>query len=190
MELVQVRVRDCACPDKPHPDGDIVYLAPTLSLAGGLEAQRENGRAIAEAVTEVVGVPTPEQMKALQDTTTELSAQVAEKANERLVERWLPVFVRHGAVGWNFANEAGPMPFDVDVILADFSIAEPVANRAAVLYSESLMRPLVERLATQSPPTSTGATPKATRPARTSRPKPRRSSSRRASDGQPSATGQ
>lgn len=36
---IPVRVRDCACPDTPHPDGDIVYLRPTLSLEGGIAAQ-------------------------------------------------------------------------------------------------------------------------------------------------------
>lgn len=38
-DLVPVRVRDCACPNTPHDEGDIVYLTPRLSLAGGLEAK-------------------------------------------------------------------------------------------------------------------------------------------------------
>ena len=40
-ELVPVRVRDCACPDAPHADGDIVYIAPRLSLEGGIAAQQD-----------------------------------------------------------------------------------------------------------------------------------------------------
>lgn len=41
-EPVPVRVRDCACPDAPHADtGDLVYLRPTLSLAGGIAAQQD-----------------------------------------------------------------------------------------------------------------------------------------------------
>lgn len=39
---VSVRVRDCACPDTPHADtGDLVYLRPKLSLAGGIAAQQD-----------------------------------------------------------------------------------------------------------------------------------------------------
>lgn len=37
-ELVPVRVRDCACPDTPHAEGDIVYLAPKVSLDLGIAA--------------------------------------------------------------------------------------------------------------------------------------------------------
>lgn len=41
-DLVPVRVRDCACPDLPHADdGDIVFLAPTLDVDGGSEAERD-----------------------------------------------------------------------------------------------------------------------------------------------------
>ena len=40
-EPVVVRVRDCACPDTPHADGDVVYLRPKLSLAGGIAAQQD-----------------------------------------------------------------------------------------------------------------------------------------------------
>jgi hypothetical protein len=39
--LIEVRVRDCACPDAPHPDGDIVYLREKISLEGGLAAHRD-----------------------------------------------------------------------------------------------------------------------------------------------------
>lgn len=37
-DLVPVRVRDCACPDTPHAEGDIVYLAPKPSLDLGVAA--------------------------------------------------------------------------------------------------------------------------------------------------------
>lgn len=40
-ELVPVRVRDCACPGTPHPDGDVVYLSPTLPLEGGITAEQQ-----------------------------------------------------------------------------------------------------------------------------------------------------
>ena len=40
-EPVAVRVRDCACPNTPHEEGDVVYVAPTLSLKGGLQARQD-----------------------------------------------------------------------------------------------------------------------------------------------------
>src|SRR3990172_6655238 len=41
-EPVAVRVRDCECPGAPHAEGgDLVYIAPTPSLACGLEAQAD-----------------------------------------------------------------------------------------------------------------------------------------------------
>src|SRR5438477_10834875 len=30
------RVRDCTCPDTPHPDGDVVFFPPQLDLNAGL----------------------------------------------------------------------------------------------------------------------------------------------------------
>ena len=47
---VPVPVGDCRCPGAPHGDGDLVYLAPLLSMAGGMAAQG----AIADAGTDAV----------------------------------------------------------------------------------------------------------------------------------------
>ena len=41
MPNVPVRVRDCACPDTPHDEGDIVYLLPTLPMDGGILAEQQ-----------------------------------------------------------------------------------------------------------------------------------------------------
>lgn len=49
MPNVPVRVRDCACPDTPHDEGDFVYLRPTLSLEGGIAAQQDLVAAGADA---------------------------------------------------------------------------------------------------------------------------------------------
>ena len=38
---VVVRVRDCACPNTPHEDGDVVYLRPHLNLDGGIAAEQD-----------------------------------------------------------------------------------------------------------------------------------------------------
>ena len=64
-----------------------------------------------------------------------------------LAQRWLVTYVRQGAVGWNLVAEAGePVPFDVEVILADYAFALPVADRADDLYSPSVINPLAARL--------------------------------------------
>lgn len=34
-----VRARDCTCPGTPHPDGDEVYLHPSLPFLGGVAAR-------------------------------------------------------------------------------------------------------------------------------------------------------
>ena len=47
-----------------------------------------------------------------------------------LAQRWLVTYVRHGAVAWNLTDDDGPVPFDVDAILADYAFALPVADRA------------------------------------------------------------
>jgi hypothetical protein len=183
MELVTVRVRDCACPETPH-EQDEVYLRPVLGLVGGLEAQRENASALNDAIRQVIGVePSEDDFAQVQEEGSYLNRRTAEVMNQLLVDRWKPVFIRHGAVGWNFCDERGARPFDVSVLLDDFTLGSIVADAAADLYAEALMRPLVERLGTLSEPSPTAPTPKARRPGRTSTPKRRSSSSRRASAG-------
>ena len=54
-----------------------------------------------------------------------------------LTRRWIMTFVRYGACGANFIE-----PWDVEAVLADFSIGAPVADRADELYSEAFLRPL------------------------------------------------
>jgi len=44
MERIEVRVSDCACPDRPHTDGDVVYINAKLSALGGIAAEQEIGR--------------------------------------------------------------------------------------------------------------------------------------------------
>lgn len=48
-ELVSVRVSECRCDGTPHPDGDVVYLFPTLTFDGGAAATA--------ALRESVGTP-------------------------------------------------------------------------------------------------------------------------------------
>jgi len=110
-ELVPVRVRDCACPDSPHDEGDVVYLHPTLSLRGGIAATQDYQAVLSSKMT-------PAEM------TRELTA------------RWLEDFVRYGYAGSNIE------PFDVETLLADYALAEPVSEKANDLYYEAVLSPL------------------------------------------------
>jgi hypothetical protein len=136
-EPIEVRVRDCACPDVPHADeGDLVYLHPTLSLLGGLAAQRDWQASI-----------TGEGDKRSLD-------------GDALTDRWMVTFVRFGFAGSNCG-------LTVDDVLADFTVAEPVADKASDLYQEAVLRPLGMSRSQTSPdgPTgdSTSAAPRRTR---------------------------
>ena len=75
---------------------------------------------------------------------------MAADMTERLRRRWLITYVRHGAVGWNFEDTAGPIPFDVEAVLDDYSVAQPVAEKGDELYGDTVTRPLLARLATPS----------------------------------------
>jgi hypothetical protein len=138
-ELVPVRVRDCACPDTPHADeGDLVYLLPTLPFDGGILAEQQM-----------------------------LEAAAAGDGN-RLNRMWLRTFLEYGATGWNLTDEDGePVPFDLDVLLADWRLSRPAADRASDLYAASVMEPFQTALAESSPTGQTGRGTSRTR-ARTS----------------------
>ena len=134
-ELEKVRVRDCECPNKPHNgEGDWVALAPHLSLEGGLAAEQDVYAANVESADE---------------TAISLNVQ----------RRWALTFIRFGAKAWNLVDEHGDsVPFDVQAILDDYAIARPLADSAADLYAESVLRPFQVRLATRSPTGPTTAT--------------------------------
>lgn len=130
-EPVAVRVRDCACPGTPHTDeGDVIYLRPTIGLDGGLAAEAAYGEAIQSGIRE------------LPDGSDEERATLAA---ERLRLLWLPIFVRYGALDWNLWDEDGPIRFDVQKVLDDYALAQPVADKAADLYYEAVMLPLARR---------------------------------------------
>lgn len=163
MEPVAVRVREC--PD--HPDGDVVYMAPTLSLAGGLEAEYDNSVALAETIA-AAGPRPPEGYS---EATQEL---LALDMARRLRVRWLVTYVRFGVVGWTLHDESGPMPLDIDAILADYNLAAPVAEKGDELYGETVARPLLARQAARLQP---GPMDRLTSAKRRSTTKPRKRSS-------------
>lgn len=131
---VPVRVRDCACPHTPHPDGDVVTIRPALSLAGGLAAEQQ--------MLEVFGqAPLPDGASDAQKD--------AVGARRALLLRpvWFETFIRHGALGWNLTDEDGePVPFDPEALLSDYGLARPVGDACADRYSESVLAPF------QTPP--------------------------------------
>lgn len=111
-----------------------------------------------------------------------------------LAERWLVTFVKHGAIGWNLLDEDGdPVPFDVRVILGDFDLAEPVAEKCDELYGDTVTRPFLESIrkllqrgrtggsTSPTPGTSKKASSSSQRPK--SRTTPRRPSSPRSTAG-------
>lgn len=128
-EPIQVKVRDC--PTGLHNgEGDWVLLAPTLSLVGGLAAERDL-RAIGDDVPIPDGSP--------KDVVERLTAE----REAALTNRWIVTFIRHGAIGWNLHDEDGTaLPFSVDELLADYNLSRVVADEAANLYTDSVLRPL------------------------------------------------
>jgi len=115
MDPVSVRIRDCACPNAPHSEGDLVFLAAVPSFELGLAANAD-----------IVAAMTDEAL---------------------LQQRWMMTYVRKGPVGWNLTDEEGkPRPLDVDELLADYTIAMAVAEKADELYGEIILRPLLRRL--------------------------------------------
>lgn len=119
----EVRVRDCACPDKPH-EADVVYLNEKLSAAGGIAAEQEIAKGFSDP--------------------------------EALTQRLLVAFVRHEATGWNLTDANGPVPFDVEELLADWSLSRNVITRAGELYTQVAIAPFQSK---PGKPLPTGRTP-------------------------------
>lgn len=147
-ERITVRVRDCACPDGVHPEGDEVYLLPALSLEGGAAAEY--------------------------DLLMTQSIEDEDRRTYAMLAKWTATFVRYGAVGWNLVrlDENGkpePVPFDVEILVADYSLSRLIAEQANLLYSEAVVRPLLEAASKAQParppkPSPRGRTERSTSP--------------------------
>ena len=114
---IPVRVRDCACPDTPHAD-----TGDLVYLAPHLDIDG--------------GVEAERDL-------------VESQGNEReLTKRWLRTFIRYGAIGWNLTDAEGEaVPFEVDAILSDWSLARPLGDsrlgRGQALARRSAASPTV-----------------------------------------------
>lgn len=145
-----------------------MYVAPTLSLQGGLAAEKDNATALVETLANAGKPP----KGGWNDANSEpLAIDMASRMRQKL----MVTYVRYGAIGWNWEDVDGPVPFDVDAIIDDYAIARPVAEKCDELYGETVTRPLLTRLAQRSP---TG--PMDHRTSRTSSTQKRRGSSSRA----------
>lgn len=134
MANVEARARDCACPGSPHDEGDIVYLLPTLGIEGGLEAE-------ADLLDAINKFPISEKMSKAAEAAATTSR------SRYLRPKWFVTFLRHGAVGWNLVNAEGePEPFDVERLVADYSLARMPGDKAADMYGAAVLAPF------QSPP--------------------------------------
>lgn len=141
-ENVTVPLGPCACPSTPHAGGDEVYLLPRLTFDGG---------AAGEAA---------------------IMASLAAGDSTGDIERGLgKVYIRYQVAGWNLVDDAGKVvPNATERLLADWTLARPVAEAADGLYSKVLLAPLVASVSTSSQggPTAPSTSPR-TRSASTRR---------------------
>lgn len=149
---VPVPLGYCPCQGTPHPDGDVVYLRPELSVAAGVKARSWFVDSITGAVD---------------------SADL----QERIAALWLEA----GVVSWTFLDDDGsPIPVTAENIVRALPYGKGgrlVADKADDLYVPSVVTPLAEGLDALSKRGSTSSTPRATSRRTTSTRKPRKPSS-------------
>lgn len=155
MELIPVRMRDCRCDGSPHSEGDFAYLKPQADLELGLAAhqvvsqtvdsQRQNGSSLS-----------------------------SEQAFELMQIKLGMAYAIHGIAQWDLLDEHGkPVPVNAATVGAiKWTEIEPVADKAATLYSEEVLVPLVARLSKFSPRGRTAGS--TSRKPRSSKPRPKR----------------
>lgn len=127
-------MRECRCPGTPHPEGDFAYLKPKADLLVGLTAHAVIGSAIGDHI--------------------EMTAALGR------------AYTISGLVRWDLLDEHGkPVPVTTDAIDGlSWTEIEPVADQASLLYSEDVMRPLLERLRKSSGTGQTGGSTSRSRP--------------------------
>lgn len=159
-ELVPVPLGYCPCLGTPHPDGDIVYLYPELSVPAGIRARAWF-------------------VEAMQGTTDTVTLQ------EQIAGLWLSVAVAR----WTFLFDDGqPIPLTPENVLRALPYGKGgrlVADKADDLYVDSVVTPLAQGLdaLSQRGPTTNGR--RATSRPMTSTRKPRKPSSTATTDKAP-----
>lgn len=144
-ELVPVPVNYCPCAGTPHPDGDIVYLYPELSMPGGMAAQG----AISEGLTDPV------------------------RLQELLARVWISHGVAAWTFLDDEGQPIPVTPHNVARALPYAKGGRLVAEKADDIYSGAILAPLADRLKGLSPPGSTPGSRPGTSPGRTSTRRPR-----------------
>jgi hypothetical protein len=120
---VEVRLDGCYCPGTPH-DADLVYLRPSLSMAGGMAA-----------------------------TSVAVSGMSGQLDAVQVQEQLALVWIRHSVISWNLTDEDGPLaltPENIDAALPYSKGGRLVAERADDLYNKEIIDPLVARFGTTS----------------------------------------
>lgn len=154
---VEVNIGECGCPNAPHSDGDVVYLAPQLSMAGGMAAQS----AISEGITDSL------------------------RLQELLAAIWVRHGVVDWNLVDEDGDKLPLDPQTIAAALPYGKGGRLVAERADELYAEDILAPLVQRLKNTSRRGPTGDSTSAT-PKPTSR-QQRRSSTRASAKERPAA---
>ncbi len=128
-ELVPVRMGECRCVGAPHAGGDFAYLKPEADLALGLAANQ----VVAQAV------------ESQQQNGSSLTSQ---QAFEMMQIKLGMSYAIHGIASWDRLDEHGK-PLEINAATVGgvkWTDIEPVAQKAALLYADEVLRPLVDRL--------------------------------------------
>ena len=146
------RVRDCTCPNAPHPDGDVVFFPPQLDLNAGL------------AVTSAIANASDED---------ELEVRL-----RRALFVWGPD--GWNLMEEDKKGELVPKPFDRRRLEAEFGWNAggfEIAEEANRRFSEAAIAPLAARLKRLSANGATGSSSSPKRRTKAGTPKPSASSS-------------
>ena len=145
-EPVEVRLDGCYCPGTPH-EADLVYLAPALSMVGGMAAQG--------AIQDGIGDPIV------------LQSMLAEVWVRFGIVGWNLVDESGGILPLDSATIKAALPYGKGGAL--------VAERADDLYAQDILAPLERRLRTISPRGPTNGSTSRRGPTRTRKPSSRSS---------------
>lgn len=140
---IEVDIGPCDCPKQPH-DRDLVYLAPALSMSGGMAAQG----VIQQAGSDVV------------------------RLQELLADIWIRHGVIDWNLVDEDGDKVDLTPDTIARALPYGKGGRLVAERADDLYAEDILAPLAERLKTLSQGGRSGRSTSRTRKSRSKRPSP------------------